>query len=122
MDFSLTDEQSALQETARKYARERLPPIAAECEESDHPPSAEVVRVYASMGFLGINVAEKYGGLGLGNVEALIVIEELAKISGAVAFPVFESCVGPVRAIEHFASEQHGIGEGERPLADNPRP
>jgi butyryl-CoA dehydrogenase len=105
MDFSLTEEQSALQETARKYARERLPPIAAECEESDHPPSAEVVREYASMGFLGINVAEKYGGLGLGNVEALIVIEELAKVSGAVAFPVFESCVGPVRAIEHFASE-----------------
>jgi butyryl-CoA dehydrogenase len=105
MDFSLTEEQSALQETARKYARERLPPIAAECEESDHPPSAEVVREYASMGFLGINVAERYGGLGLGNVEALIVIEELAKVSGAVAFPVFESCVGPVRAIEHFASE-----------------
>jgi alkylation response protein AidB-like acyl-CoA dehydrogenase len=33
------------------------------------------------------------------------VLEELAKVSGAVAFPVFESCVGPVRAIEHFASE-----------------
>lgn len=105
MDFSLTEEQSALQETARKYARERLPKIAIECEESDHPPSAELVREYASMGFLGINVAERYGGLGLGNVEALIVIEELAKVSGAVAFPVFESCVGPVRAIEHFASE-----------------
>jgi len=105
MDFSLTDEQAALQETARKYARERLPKVAAECEESDHPPGAELVREYAAMGFLGINVAEKYGGLGLGNVEALIVIEELAKVSGAVAFPVFESCVGPVRAIEHFASE-----------------
>lgn len=105
MDFSLTEEQRALQETARKYARERLPKIAAECEEADHPPDAAVVREYASMGFLGINVAEKYGGLGLGNVEALIVIEELAKVSGAVAFPVFESCVGPVRAIEHFASE-----------------
>ena len=53
----------------------------------------------------GINVAERYGGLVLGNVEAVLVIEELAKISGAVAFPVFESCVGPVRAIEHFAQE-----------------
>ena len=105
MDFSLTEEQAALQETARKYARERLPQVAKECEEADHPPSHELVREYAAMGFLGINVAEKYGGLGLGNVEALIVIEELAKVSGAVAFPVFESCVGPVRAIEHFASE-----------------
>jgi butyryl-CoA dehydrogenase len=57
------------------------------------------------MGFLGINVAERYGGLGLGNLEALLVLEELAKVSGAVAFPVFESCVGPVRAIEHFAEE-----------------
>jgi butyryl-CoA dehydrogenase len=41
--------------------------------------------------------------MGLGNLEALIVLEEFGKISSAVAFPVFESCVGPVRAIEQFA-------------------
>jgi butyryl-CoA dehydrogenase len=105
MDFSLTEEQRALQETAREYARERLPEFARRCEEEDEAPPHELVREFAEMGFLGINVAEKYGGLGLGNVEALLVIEELAKVSGAVAFPVFESCVGPVRAIEHFASE-----------------
>ncbi len=105
MDFSLTEEQRALQETARKYARERLPEFARHCEEQDEAPPHELVQEFAEMGFLGINVAEQYGGLGLGNVEALLVIEELAKVSGAVAFPVFESCVGPVRAIEHFASE-----------------
>jgi alkylation response protein AidB-like acyl-CoA dehydrogenase len=33
------------------------------------------------------------------------VLEEFGKISSAIAFPVFESCVGPVRAIERFASE-----------------
>ena len=49
--------------------------------------------------------ARTLGGLGLGNLEALIVLEEFAKISSAVAFPIFESMVGPVRAIEHFASE-----------------
>ncbi len=105
MDFSLTDEQRALQETARKYARERLPAFAKRCEESDEAPPIELVREFAEMGFLGINVAEKYGGLGLGNIDALIVIEELAKVSGSVAFPVFESCVGPVRAIERLAGE-----------------
>lgn len=105
MDFSLTEEQRALQETAARYARERLPAIAAHCEEHDKPPPHDVVREFAEMGFLGINVSSEYGGLGLGNIEALLVIEELAKVSGAVAFPVFESCVGPVRAIEHFASE-----------------
>ena len=55
------------------------------------------------MGFLGINVPAALGGLGLGNIEALVVLEEFAKISSAVAFPIFESSVGPVRAIEHFA-------------------
>jgi butyryl-CoA dehydrogenase len=105
MNFRLTDEQAALRDAARKYARDRLPALAAKIEESGEPPSRELVREYASMGFLGVNVGEAYGGLGLGNLEALLVIEEFAKISSAVAFPVFESCVGPVRAIERFASE-----------------
>ena len=45
-------------------------------------------------------------GLGLSNLDALLVMEEFAKVSSAVAFPIFESCVGPVKAIEHFASEE----------------
>jgi butyryl-CoA dehydrogenase len=57
------------------------------------------------MGYLGVNIPTSLGGQGLGNLEALIVIEELGRISSAVGFPVFESCVGPVRAIEKFASK-----------------
>lgn len=105
MDFRLTEEQKALQETARRYARERLPALARQIEATGEPPSHELIREYAEQGFLGINVPERYGGLGLGNLEALIVLEEFGKISSAIAFPVFESCVGPVRAIERFASE-----------------
>ncbi|HWJ07686.1 MAG TPA: acyl-CoA dehydrogenase family protein [Steroidobacteraceae bacterium] len=105
MNFQLTDEQRALQEAARTYARARLPQVARECEERGHAPDKALVRDFAEHGFLGINVPERYGGLGLGNVEALLVLEEFGKVSAAVAFPVFESCVGPVRAIERFASE-----------------
>ncbi|HVW67392.1 MAG TPA: acyl-CoA dehydrogenase family protein [Steroidobacteraceae bacterium] len=105
MDFRLNEEQLALQAAARKYARERLLPLAAETERSGTPPSHELIREYAEMGFLGINVATEYGGLGLGNLEALLVLEEFGKCSAALAFPVFESCVGPVRAIERFAGE-----------------
>ncbi len=105
MDFRLTDEQIALQAAAREYARERLLPLAAETETTGAPPSHELIREYAAMGFLGINVATEYGGLGLGNLEALLVLEEFGKCSAALAFPVFESCVGPVRAIERFANE-----------------
>ena len=103
MDFTLTDEQRALQAAAREYARRRLPALAQEIEESGEPPSHSLIAEFAGHGFLGINVPEALGGLGLGNLEALIVLEEFGKISSAVAFPVFESCVGPVRAIERFA-------------------
>jgi alkylation response protein AidB-like acyl-CoA dehydrogenase len=106
MNFELTAEQKTLQETARRFARERLPAIAQELEESGEPPSHGLIREYAELGFLGVNVPEQYGGLGLGNLEALIVLEEFAKISSAVAFPIFESCVGPVRAIERFANDR----------------
>ncbi|MBS0579446.1 MAG: acyl-CoA dehydrogenase family protein [Proteobacteria bacterium] len=106
MDFRLNDDQSALQAAARKYARERLLPLAAETERTGAPPSHELLHEYAQMGFLGINVGSDYGGLGLGNIEALVVLEEFGKVSAALAFPVFESSVGPVRAIERFAPEE----------------
>ena len=105
MDFRLTDEQQALQQTARRYARERLPALAQQIEQSCEAPSHALILEYAEQGFLGINVPEKYGGLGRSSLDALIVLEEFGKISSAIAFPVFESCVGPVRAIERFASE-----------------
>jgi acyl-CoA dehydrogenase len=106
VDFRLNEEQTALQAAARKYARERLLPLAAETEKTGAPPSHALLHEYAQMGFLGINVPSQYGGLGLGNIEALVVLEEFGKISAALAFPVFESSVGPVRAIERFAPEE----------------
>jgi len=106
MDFRLTEEQQQLQEAARRFARERLVAIAEEVERTREPPARELLREYADMGFLGINVPSELGGLGLGNLDALVVLEQFAQISSAVAFPIFESCVGPVRAIERFASPQ----------------
>ncbi len=105
MDFRLTEEQQELQQAARNFARAELPAIAAQLERDNAPPSRELISRYAELGFLGINVSDNLGGLGLGNIEALVVLEEFAKVSSAVAFPIFESSVGPVRAIEHFGSD-----------------
>ncbi len=105
MHFRLSAEQQELRDAARTFARAELPSIAAELEAANTPPSHELIRRYAELGFLGVNIPEAYGGLGLGALEALIILEEFAQISSAVAFPVFESCVGPVRAIERFGSE-----------------
>ncbi len=123
MDFRLSTEQTELREAARRYAREQLRDVAEQIERTAEPPSAEQIREFADMGYLGLNVPEALGGLGLGNLEALIVIEEVAKISAAVAFPIFESCVGPVRAIERFGSDslKHdvvpAVCRGERVVA-----
>jgi butyryl-CoA dehydrogenase len=104
LDFTLSEEQRALQAAAREYAQKRLAPIARDIEISGEPPSHALIAEFASHGFLGVNIPEPLGGLGQGNLEALLVLEEFGKISSAVAFPVFESCVGPVRAIEKFAN------------------
>lgn len=105
MNFELTDEQKALQDAARRFAGEQLPDLAKRLEETSEPLPGEWLERFAELGFLGINVAPEFGGLGLGPLEALLVVEEFAKISGAVAFPVFESCTGPVKVIEKYGSE-----------------
>lgn len=105
MDFQLTETQRDLQEAARSFARAELPDLACEMEEKGEPLPTAMRRRYAEMGFLGINHPERYGGLGLGHLEALLVLEQFAMISPAVAWPIFESLTGPVRTVEHFASE-----------------
>lgn len=105
MDFQLTTNQIELQQAARIFATGEMTAVARELEEHNKPLPREWVKRYAKMGFLGVNIAEEFGGLGLGNLEALIILEEFAKVSPAVAFPIFESSVGPIRAVEHFAKE-----------------
>lgn len=106
MDFKLTDEQRELKEAARKFARAELPALARDMEEKDYPVPPAMLRTYGDMGFLGVNLPEEYGGLGMGHLDALLVLEEFAQISNAVAFPVFEALVGPVRTIERFGSPE----------------
>ena len=106
MDFSLTDEQLALQESVRSFASRELPEIAAEVEQSDEPPDLALRKRFAELGYLGVNLAREYGGAGLSHLDAVLVLEELASVSIAVAFPVFESCFGPTLAIAHFGSEE----------------
>lgn len=105
MDFELTSEQRTLRDTARAFAREQMTSVAREIERTNTPLSRDWKRRYAEMGFLGINISPEFGGLGLGNLEAILVLEEFARVHPAVAFPIFESAVGPIKAVERFGSE-----------------
>ncbi len=95
-----------MQDSVRQFAEKELPDIAREIETNDEPPSIELRKRYAELGYLGVNLDTQYGGAGLSHFDAVLVLEEIAKISIAVAFPVFESCFGPCLAVAHFGSEQ----------------
>ena len=105
MDFVLSEEQQALQQSVRQFAQKELPEIARQVEETDEPPGIELRKRYAELGYLGVNLDTKYGGAGMSHLDAVLVLEEIAKVSIAVAFPIFESCFGPSLAIAHFGSE-----------------
>lgn len=105
MDFTLSEEQQALQQSVRQFAQRELPAIARDIEHSDEPPSLALRQRYGELGYLGVNLATAYGGGGMSHLDAVLVLEEIAKISIAVAFPIFESCFGPCLAIAHFGNE-----------------
>lgn len=103
MDFALTEEQAMLQETARRFAQAELPDIAKTVEETGDPVPQAIVKRFAEMGFLGMNLDPELGGGGMSHLDAVLVLEEVAKVSIAVAFPIFEASFGPTLAIAHFA-------------------
>jgi alkylation response protein AidB-like acyl-CoA dehydrogenase len=87
VDFSLTEEQRAIQETAREFARREVDPIVDEIDESQKFPR-EVIRKAGELGFLGIIFPEEYGGAGLGYVEYVLVVTELSRIDPSVGISI----------------------------------
>jgi alkylation response protein AidB-like acyl-CoA dehydrogenase len=75
--FDLTDEQRAIQEMAQKFTADAITPFAAEWDEAHHFPR-DVVKAAADLGFGGIYVSESGGGIGLGRLEAALIMEAMA--------------------------------------------
>lgn len=105
MDFELSGEQQALQDSVRGFAQ-TLRPLAEDLEREDRSVPAELMARFAAQGYLGINVPESCGGHGGSHLDAVIVLEELAKISSAIAMPVFEANFGPSTVIVHLAADE----------------
>lgn len=104
--FRLSDEQLHLREVAAKVAKEVYAPRAAQWDLERTPLPAEEVARLAELGFLGLALPEEHGGAGGTLLDALIVIEELAKECRSAAFQVFEANVGPARVLEFFGTQE----------------
>ncbi|MCH8889590.1 MAG: acyl-CoA dehydrogenase family protein [Myxococcales bacterium] len=77
MRFELNDEQLALQEAARRFARDEIAPIAAEYDQSGEFPR-EIIQKAWELGFSSTAIPTDYGGLGLSSLDTCFVTEEIA--------------------------------------------
>lgn len=77
MQFSLNEDQIAIQNMARNFTAEKITPFASEWDEKHHLP-VDVIKAAAELGFLSIYVSEEAGGVGLGRLESALIMEAMA--------------------------------------------
>lgn len=77
IEFSLTEEQKALQQTAHEFAEKEMRPKAAEYDKGDVHPD-DVIKKAFEVGFMTCEIPEEYGGGGLSHLDTVIISEELA--------------------------------------------
>ncbi len=87
IDFGLSEEQEALQRSAREFlARECPPALVRETAQSDDGVPRDLYRTMAELGWMGLIVPEKDGGLGLGALDLGLVLEELGRVAAPGPF------------------------------------
>lgn len=77
MHFALSEDQIAIRDMARAFAREKIAPFAAEWDEKKIFP-IDTLREAAALGFGGVYIREDVGGSGLGRFDAALIFEALA--------------------------------------------
>jgi alkylation response protein AidB-like acyl-CoA dehydrogenase len=75
--FELTDDQLAIQDMARKFTADAITPHAANWDEHHHYP-VDVWKAAGKLGFGAIYVSDAQGGIGLGRLEAALIMEAMA--------------------------------------------
>ena len=77
MDFEISEEQRALIDTARKFTKERVIPVASKCDEDEKFPH-DVYKAAHELGLVAPVIPEQYGGSGLSEVDSVLLCEEIS--------------------------------------------
>src|SRR5205807_9231366 len=78
VDFALSEEHAALQQSVRRLAQDKVKPRAREIDERNEYPE-DLFEVFRDAGLLGLVLPESYGGSGAGILGLALAIEEVAK-------------------------------------------
>jgi alkylation response protein AidB-like acyl-CoA dehydrogenase len=102
--FAETDDQESLRALAREVAQRDLAPQARHWDETEEFPegSWDALR---KADLFGITVDQRYGGMGMGDIEAAIVLEELGRVDVSSAILAQLIFNGPPRAIQHLGHD-----------------
>ncbi|SBT63454.1 butyryl-CoA dehydrogenase [Micromonospora sediminicola] len=105
MDFRLDEEQQALRESVRDFAREVVAPVIGEHYEK-HTFPYEIVRQMGKMGLFGLPFAEEHGGMGGDYFALCLVLEELARVDSSVAITLEAAVSLGAMPIYRFGTEE----------------
>jgi len=102
--FQLTESQLELKDKAARLAGEHIASRAAEVDRTEKYPW-DNVDALTGAGFMGMTVPREYGGPGLGYLETVLVIEEMAKVCGVTGRIAVEANMGAISAVMRYGSE-----------------
>ncbi len=85
MDFRLTEEQELIRRNMREFAERHVDPIAAEIDENSRHPT-ELFHKLAEEGWMGIPIAESYGGAGADFITHAVAVEEISRSCSSTGF------------------------------------
>lgn len=105
MTWQLTDAQIELRQRARDLAREVISPRAADVDQSEEYPWDNVAALQAA-GFTGMTVPTSLGGPGHSLHDAVLVVEEMAKVCGVTGRIAVEANMGAISAVLAYGSDQ----------------
>jgi acyl-CoA dehydrogenase len=110
-DFAPTEEQAALIETARRFARERIIPVAADCDREANFPMDLFAEAHA-IGLVNPTLPAEYGGAGLTDVEGTFITEELAYGCTGIQTSMLANTLGltPIRLAGTEAQKRKYLG------------
>ncbi len=93
-----------LRSSVREFAEKVIRPVARDIDRDNAVPQ-DVVKQVADMGYFALRVPQDYGGPGLSTLESVVVVEELARASGAVAIMATVSGTMVAYPLVHYAGE-----------------
>ena len=105
MSFQLSDDQLAIQAKARELAQQVIAPRAVEVDQTEQYPWDNVAALKEA-GFTGMTVPAEYGGPGHSFLDAVLVVEEMAKVCGVTGRIAVEANMGAISAVMAYGTDE----------------